>query len=144
MRKASLGVSVGAMDYGRQPQALSVVLFSGEPNLTEETTILFDSQDGAILSQAGEGAILNLLELSFPDGTPNAKDLNAGLCLFLYVDDLSSPRTRVRLADIVRQGGKRPLNIDLPKDARVQLALADPARAWRAAAPRLRITLGVQ
>jgi Ca-activated chloride channel family protein len=126
------------------PGAGSVVLFSGDPALTEETTVLFDSQGAANLAQAGNRAILNFLELSFPNGTPDAKDLDPGLCLLLYVDDLSSPRARVRLADIVRQGGRRPLNIDWRKGARVQLALADPARAWRTAAPHLRITLGVQ
>jgi Ca-activated chloride channel homolog len=120
------------------------VLFSGEPALTAETTILFDSKDATPLGPAGEQGVFNFLEVVVPADRANARHLDPGLCLLLYVDDLSAPRARVKLADIIRQGGRRPLNIDWRAEQRVQLALADPARAWRKDPPHLQINLGVR
>jgi Ca-activated chloride channel family protein len=122
----------------------SFVLFSGELALTAETTILFDSKDAATLKPAGEQGVFYFLELVVPAEIANAKDLDPGLCLLLYVDDRSAPRGRVKLADIIRQGGRRPLNIEWRSDQRVQLALADPAGAWRKDPPHLQINLGVR
>ena len=49
------------------------------------------------------------------------------LCLLIFVEDLSQPRARVRLADLIRQGGERPLNISRRPGQRIRIDLVDPA-----------------
>jgi Ca-activated chloride channel family protein len=44
--------------------------------------------------------------------------------LLLFVDDLAAPRARVQLADLVRQGGVRPLNLRRGPGQRVRIVLA--------------------
>jgi len=53
------------------------------------------------------------------------------------------PRARVRVIDILRSGGTRPLNIHWQPGQSVRLELIDPAGAWRDAAPSMRVTLGL-
>ena len=50
----------------------------------------------------------------------------AGAQLLLYVGDLAEPRARVRLRDLLRQGG-RPLNLRKQQGDVVHLVLDDPA-----------------
>ena len=68
--------------------------------------------------------------------------LNPGLALALYVDDLTAPRARVRLVDLLRQGGERPLNIRRQPGQVVRLVLLDPAGAWASGGPALEVALG--
>ena len=49
---------------------------------------------------------------------------------------------RVRLADIVRQRGQRPLNLRKMPGQVVRLVLVDPAGAWAQDAPRMEVRLG--
>ena len=66
----------------------------------------------------------------------------AGLTIALYVDDLTAPRARVRLADLIRQGGERPLNVRRQPGQVVRIVLLDPNGAWAAGAPSLEVALG--
>jgi Ca-activated chloride channel family protein len=116
-------------------------LFSGVPSFTGGEAVLFDSsrpEDAALLP---ETATFVRLRVEFPDGTPPADSLDAGLSLLLFVDDLAAPRARVRLADLVRHGGERPLNLRREAGQVVRLVLADLAGAWAAAAPALKVAL---
>ena len=119
----------------------STPLFSGVPQFTAGEAVLFDStrqEDAAKLP--GQGTIRRL-EVRFPAGTPAQEELDAGLVLLLFVDDLASPRARVRLADVVRQGGSRPLNLARPTGQPVRIVLLDPAGAWSQGAPQIEVAL---
>jgi hypothetical protein len=68
-------------------------------------------------------------------------EIEASLSLLIFVDDLSVPRARVRLADLLRQRGERPLNLlKLPGQA-LRIVLADPTGAWAAAATQCEVAL---
>ncbi|MGE0132999.1 MAG: VIT domain-containing protein [Blastocatellales bacterium] len=129
-----------AWDEAELPVPDRIALFSGRPQGSGEI-ILFDSaQDQASRQLSGRGKI-NRLIVSFPDGAPAADNLGAGLCLLLFVDDLATPRARVKLADLVRQGGARPLNLIWKSGQALRLALVDPASVWSAGAPHIEVAL---
>ena len=118
----------------------SDLLFSGTPSFLGGEALLFDSsrpEDAAVLP---ETVTFVRLRVEFPAGTPPADSLDAGLSLLLFVDDLAAPRARVRLADLIRHGGERPLNLRREAGQVVRLVLADPAGAWATAAPALKVS----
>ena len=123
------------------PTAKAVVLFSGVPSFTGGEAVLFDSAGSQGAGPLPDQATLEALEVRFPDGTPAAEGLDAGLCVLVFVDDLASPRARARLADVVRQRGERPLNVRQRPGQAVRLVLTDPAGAWAQGAPRLEVAL---
>jgi hypothetical protein len=123
-------------------------LFEGAPAFTGGEAILFDSDRDADRTKLPEELTLSLLRVRFPSrapepggGSPPAT-LDPGLCLLLYVGDLSAPRARVRLADLARLGGERPLNLTRRPGERVRLVLADPTGVWADRAPRLEVEIG--
>jgi hypothetical protein len=73
---------------------------------------------------------------SSPDGPPfagNSFALLGGFAgtsrevtLILYVDDMATPRAQVRLADLLRKKGVRPLNVRRRTNERIRLVLVDP------------------
>jgi Ca-activated chloride channel family protein len=131
-----------AEDVPATPSLTTSPLFSGVPAFTNGAAILFDSASDPDASKVPEGVTLSRLEVRFPDGTPDPDHLDPGLSLLLYVDDLSSPRARVRLADLVRQGGARPLNVRRLPGQVVRIVLLDPAGAWARNAPPVEVFLG--
>jgi Ca-activated chloride channel family protein len=122
-----------------RPAEELVVLFSGVPPFANGEAVLFDSgAGGASLPPSGK---LSRLVLRFLAGGPSGP-LDPGLALVLFVDDLTAPRARVRLADLLRQGGERPLNVRYQAGQVVRLILLDPAGAWAVGAPALEVSLG--
>lgn len=65
------------------------------------------------------------LEIRFPDGAP--RNLDPGLRLLIFADDLAAPRARVKLADLVRQRGQWQLNLRRQAGQAMRLVLVDPA-----------------
>ena len=125
-------------EEGRAPRP--TVVFSGVPTLTGSEAILFDSaRDRGVLPAA---ATLARLVLRFPEGSPDPRGLDPGLELLVFVDDPTTPRARVRLADLVRRRGERPLNLRVGPGQAVRIVLADPAGAWARGAPRIEVALG--
>jgi hypothetical protein len=57
--------------------------------------------------------MINRLIISFADGAPAAESLGTELCLLVFVGDLAVARAKVKVADLVRQGGARPLNLSV-------------------------------
>ena len=115
-------------------------LFSGKPIFAGQEAVLFDTsrpEDAARFSGNREISRLHALFLNAADG----EALDSGLVLLVYVDDLSTPRARVRLADMLRQGGIRPLNIHRAASHTVRLTLEDTNGVWAQQAPELRVTL---
>ena len=118
-------------EEGRAPSP--TVVFSGVPTLTGSEAILFDSaRDRGVLP---EGATLARLVVRFPEGSPDPRGLDPGLELRVFVDDPTTPRARVRLADLVRRRGERPLNLRVGPGQAVRIVLADPAGAWARGRP---------
>jgi Ca-activated chloride channel family protein len=132
--------SGAAVPHEEGPAPSPTVVFSGAPTLTGSEAILFDSaRDRGVLP---EEVTLARLVVRFPEGTPDPRGLDSGLDLRLFVDDPTTPRARVRLADLVRRRGERPLNLRVGPGQAVRIVLADPAGAWARGAPRIEVALG--
>jgi len=117
-------------------------LFSGVPEFDGGQAILFDSAREADAERLPESCTVKRLVMRFLKGAPGGKDLDRGLSILIYVGDLSSPRARVRIADLVRRRGERPLNISRQRGEVVRIVLVDPAGAWAGGAPQISVALG--
>jgi len=113
-------------------------LFSGVPVFHNTEAILFDSTVKPGAAVVPDAAQIKLLTVKVA-GKPTA--LDPGLVISIFVGDMSSPAARVRLTDIVRQGGSRPLNVAKPAGAAIRIVLEDPAGAWSAGAPHIELSL---
>jgi Ca-activated chloride channel family protein len=100
--------------------------------------------DGAVLfdSASAETGQLTFLSVAFADKAITADALDPELTLLLFVGDLAAPRARVKLIDVLRQGGRRPLNVRVAAGQPVRLTLADPSAAWKVGVPAMEIVLG--
>jgi Ca-activated chloride channel family protein len=106
-----------------------VAQFEGRPALKGGQAVLIEQtmRQSATLSQIA-------LELSVKPA-----QLDRALTLWVYVEDLAMPRARIRLADLVRLGGRRPLNLAVRAGAVVRIVLVDPKGIWAASAPHIAI-----
>jgi hypothetical protein len=59
----------------------------------------------------------------------------------VFVGDLAMPRAKIRLIDLVRQGGARPLNLSRKPGEALRLALVDPNGVWTSGAPHIEVAL---
>jgi Ca-activated chloride channel homolog len=123
------------------PRGGQGVLFADTPRFQANAAVLFDSTRPADATRVPDAVTLTRVQVEFPDGAPAADAVDSGLTLEVFVDDLAAPRARVRLADLVRQGGERPLNLVRAVGQQVRLVLSDPSGAWASAAPKLRVIL---
>lgn len=119
----------------------TTVVFSGVPQFTDGEAILFDSsrRDAAL---PAFGATIARLVVRFASGTSAPGQIDPGLTVQIFVDDLSAPRARVRLADLVRQGGERPLNLAWRQGQVLRVVLVDPAGAWAQGGLGIEVALG--
>ena len=116
-----------------------LTLFAGTlPAPTADELTLFDSASTPVASFAALRQ-LAMLGFEFVAGAP--ADLDANAELRLYVDDLAEPVVRVRLLDVVRQGGVRPLNVAVPVGARVVVVLAGATGGWAALGLAVRLAV---
>ncbi len=122
--------------------AKTTVLFAGVPQFADGEAILFDSSRKQDADKLPDSAVINRLEVRFPDGIPEHESLAPGLSLLIFVDDLSSPRAKVRLADVVRQRGERPLNLLKQPGQVVRLVLFAPDGVRIRTAPKIEVALG--
>ena len=104
----------------------------------------YATADGAVLfdSAAGDAGQFTFLSVAFADKAITADMLDPELTLLLFVGDLASPHARVKLADVLRQDGRRPLNIRGDAGQPVRLTLADPSGAWKNGVPAMEIVVG--
>jgi hypothetical protein len=134
----AMGGAAVPHEEGRAPS--TTVVFSAAPTFTGSEAILFDSaRDRGGLP---EEVTLARLVVRFPEGSPDPRGLDPGLELRVFVDDPTTPRARVRLADLVRRRGERPLHLRVGPGQAVRIVLADPAGAWARGAPRIEVALG--
>jgi len=120
-------------------EAGTVVLFEGIPLFEAGQAVLYDSGVDGSPAQLPAGIILRRLTVRFPEGVPAG--LDPEVALLIFVGDLSLPRVRVRLADLVRQGGERPLNIRRLPGQVVRVVLVDPRGTWSHGAPPVEVGL---
>lgn len=113
-----------------KPAAFDV--FDGIPSFQAGKAVLFESSD-----RIGPG-MLKLLVLRHPD---DPAGIDPRIALLLYAADPAVPRAKIPLADLIRNGGNRPLNIRVAKGELVRIVLEDPAGAWAGGAPRLVVGL---
>jgi Ca-activated chloride channel family protein len=117
-----------------------LAVFGGVPTFAGSEAILFESSKGegpALPEEVRLGGV----RVEFTGDTPEVDALDPELCLLVFVGDLASPRARVKLADLVRQGGIRPLNILRRAGDVVSVVLSDPSGAWANAAPAIEVSL---
>jgi Ca-activated chloride channel family protein len=127
-------------DKDEPPIPNRTVLFSGRPEGSGEI-ILFDSSRDQGVHLARNAGTINRLLISFAGGAPAAESLGSELCLLVFVGDLATARAKVKLADLVRQGGARPLNLSRKRGEALRLALVDPAGVWAEGAPHIEAAL---
>src|SRR5262245_51903685 len=138
---ASLSASAKLSKSVQVPSPSAKTIFDGAPAFQGGEAVLLDSGRGEDAGRIPETGTLSALRLEFSDGPPAADSLDAGLTLLVFIDELASPRARVRLADLVRQGGERPLNLSRTSGQRVRIVLNDGNGVWARAAPKLRVSL---
>ncbi len=100
-------------------------LFSGIPVFADGEAVLFDTGRDEDNAKLPLSATFTKLEIRFPNGKPDLNALSQNLMILLFVDDLAQPRARVRLSDLLRQGGARPLNVQRVSGQAVRIALVD-------------------
>jgi Ca-activated chloride channel family protein len=116
------------------------IVFQGKPVFVKTEAVLLDTANKADGDRLPGNTTLVQLQVEFPDGRPTVNHLD-GLALLLFVDDLAVPRARVLLADLVQQGGARPLNVRRRSSERVRLVLEDRQGTWAEGAPTIRLSL---
>ncbi len=116
-------------------------LFEGLPVFVGEEAVLFDTSRQEDKDKIAHATKFSRLIVQFAAGTPDPATIDSGLTILIYVDDLASPRARVRLVDLVKQGGVRPLNLQRGAGQTVRIVLEDPNGAWQAGAPELAVAL---
>jgi Ca-activated chloride channel family protein len=117
------------------------VLFSGIPQFENGEAVLFDTSRKQDADKLPNSAVINSIEVRFPDGAPEHESL-AGLSLLIFVDDLASPKAKVNLTDVIRQRGERPLNLLRRPGQVVRLVLLDSTGAWMQNATIIEVALG--
>jgi Ca-activated chloride channel family protein len=88
-----------------------------------------------------ESATISRLQLRFPDGTPPVANVDPALAVWIFVDDPVSPRARVRVVDLLRQGLERPLNLSRGVGQLLRIVLVDPKGAWAQQTPQIELSL---
>jgi Ca-activated chloride channel family protein len=120
----------------------SIALFDGVPQFEKGQAVLFDSATQTAYTRFPDGATFDQIRVAIA-GTVDPTTVDPQLCLLLFVGDLVAPRVRVRLADILRAQGARPLNLNWRPDQVLRLVLSDPTGAWAQTPPQLHVELRV-
>ena len=103
------------------------------------TTRLFDGSAGQ--GDVPSSGLVTGLEIRWTGGAPDT--IHLGAVLLLYLGDEITPAARVRVADLQKQGGIRPLNLRLTSGALVRLELTGGPPAGEGG-PALEIRLHIQ
>ena len=116
-------------------------LFAGQPVFVGREAVLFDTSRQEDAGRLAAEATLSRLTVRFPAGMGDAAAIDNGLIILIYMDDLALPRARVRIADLIKQGGVRPLNLQRRAGQALRIVLQDPNGAWASNAPEIALSL---
>jgi Ca-activated chloride channel family protein len=132
------GALLPTSSLGAPAHEVRITIASGQ-HKPADGAVLFETTTEYPLPETGH---FTFLSLTFIDKAITTGSLNPELTLLLYLGDLTAPRARVKLADVLRQGGRRPLNLSFDADQVLRLTLADPSAAWKDGVPAMEIVLG--
>lgn len=118
-----------------------ITIFSAVPQLAGGEAVLFDSASAAA-GQTLSPRTISRLVISFTAGMPAAATIDPALSIAIFVDDLAAPRANVRLAELIRQGGERPLNLAWRAGEILRIVLRDPSGTWAGGAPEFALWVG--
>ncbi len=124
----------------QQPAGGDIVVFSGAPTWEQGQAVLMDSVQK---DQLPAPATLSQVAVRFDGPTPQPRALGRDLKLLIFVGDLALPRATIRLSDLIRGGGARPLNLRRRQGDVVKIVLSDPEGVWAANPPRFELMLKV-
>jgi Ca-activated chloride channel family protein len=130
-------IAVWEEDAGNAEEA---VVFSGVPQFVNGEAVLADSSDPSTSGLLPHG-IFAEIHVSFRQGSPPADTLGRELAILIYVEDMVSPRAKIRLSDLARQGWRRPLNISRQACEAVRIVLTDPDGVLASGAPEMEVSL---
>jgi len=116
-------------------------LYSGVPPFEGDAVVLFDSSWEEDARKVPPSTTIRQIWVRFPGGELDPEALDPRLSLLIFVGDVVSPRAAVRLADIVRRRGQRPLNLARAKGDIVRIVLVDPQGAWSKGAPQIEVAI---
>ncbi|MBI3978906.1 MAG: VWA domain-containing protein [Chloroflexi bacterium] len=125
---------------GRTPR-LDRVRFDGIPQFRSGEALLVDSSRPEDAARVPDSYTFSSLRFRFVDPVPAPESLAQDLTLLVFVDDLAAPRAVVTLRDLLRQGGKRPLNLLKQAGQPLRIVLKDPKGRWAIRAPRIEVVL---
>ncbi len=117
------------------------MIFTGMPTIVNGEAVIYDSESSAFTGKSDVATFINRLKVMYPDGAPSSMD--KGLKLLIFVNDMLVPRASVSLADLVRMGGVRPLNINVDAGMRVKIVLVDPNGMWAPKAPKIEVAISL-
>jgi hypothetical protein len=126
-RAPAVAASIAAMpqdlqlDGGRPAEVTAKTVFAGVPSFVNGQAVLWEE---TLLQEA----TLSRIQVAFAGPAPVA--LDRGLALWIFVEDLAMPRARIRLADLARLGGQRPLNLRVRAGGVVRVVLVDANGVW--------------
>lgn len=127
-----------AADAASAPALLG---FSGTPRFAGNEAVLFDSAQSEGAKRHAAARVLTRLRLRVAGGKVDPALLDTDLTIAIYVGDLAAPRARVRVADLLRQGGERPLNLTWSVGQPLRVVLLDPNGTWARQAPSIELEL---
>jgi Ca-activated chloride channel family protein len=133
--------NAGAPSEPAPPAPPATVLFAGVPALANGEVVLFDSARPRDAARVQDAGTIRRLVVRFAAQAPSPDRLGTELSLLVFVDDLAAPRATVRLADLVRQRGERPLNVRRGQGEALRVVLVDPAGVWAGGAPSIEVAL---
>ncbi|MFP4396210.1 MAG: hypothetical protein ACLFTI_13210, partial [Anaerolineales bacterium] len=136
----SLPVTASLSRPQQQPAGGEVVVFSGAPSWEQGQAVLMDSVQK---DQLPAPATLSQVAVRFVGPTPKPRALGRDLKLLIFVGDLALPRATIRLSDLIRGGGARPLNLRRRQGDVVKIVLSDPQGVWAVHPPRFELALKV-
>ena len=122
-------------DRGEASSTREIEVFAGVPALRGDEAVLADASGDPFPEEA------HLTRISVEVSAGDRSRISSGLTLLLFVGDMAQPRARIRLADLIRLGGSRPLNVLKSRGENVRIVLRDPDGAWAREAPHLSVTL---
>ncbi len=135
--------SMASEEAGAASQrAAAEVIFSGVAATVRGEAVLFDSDRRQDAGRLPVALRLAWLGLRYVGSGPKAID--PGLELLIFVDDMAEARARVRLSDLERHGGGRPLNVTRRLGERLLITLQDPNGVWASGAPHIELAVRLE
>lgn len=111
------------------------LVFDDTVSLNVTELMLFDTSRDNDAKHLPDDVRLVGLEIAFTDKSFDTHQIGRDVTLQIFVEDLAVPRATVRLADLIRQKGVRPLNLKRETGQSVRVVLVGSANQQTDATP---------